>query len=450
MNALRRGIRNAFRNVTRSLGIILILGVAIALALAMTIARAAVSSRIDAVKANTGNSISISPAGYFGFQGGGTPLTSAEMNKVAALPHVTFVQQSIEVRADSTITNLQSSISFGHLGGGVFGGGGSGYPSGSMPIRITGTNSPGTVLTGGANGGGTEKLMAGHSFDATSSADVAVVGKGIASKNALTVGSVFTAWGKSITVVGIYDAQSMFANDGVLMPLATVQTLSGSTGEVTSATALIDSVDNVTPAVTAIKAALGSAADVTDTATQAQASLAPLSSVKSVSSYSLVGAMAAAIVILLLSMLMVVRERRREIGVLKAIGAPTRTVVAQFVAESTTFTLLGSIVGLVGGIILANPITNVLVSSTSSSSTYGGGFPNHGGGFPGGIPTPPAGGGFGFHHGFGNAISHVRTVIGWSTLVEAVVIALIIAVIGSAAAAASVTRIRPAEVLRSE
>ena len=448
MNALRRGIRNAFRNVTRSLGIILILGVAIALALAMTIARAAVSSRIDAVKGNTGNSISISPAGYFGFQGGGTPLTSSEMLKVAALPHVTFVQQSIETRADSTITNLQSSISFGDLGGGAFGG--NGPSNGSMPIRITGTNSPGTVLTGGANGGGTEKLTAGHSFDATSSADVAVVGKGIASKNALKVGSVFTAWGKSITVVGIYDAQSMFANDGVLMPLATVQTLSGSTGEVTSATAFIDSVDNVTPAVTAIKAALGSAADVTDTATQAQASLAPLSSVKSVSSYSLVGAMAAAIVILLLSMLMVVRERRREIGVLKAIGAPTRTVVAQFVAESTTFTLLGSIVGLVGGIILANPITNVLVSSTSSSSTYGGGFPDHGGGFPGGIPTPPAGGGFGFHHGFGNAISHVRTVIGWSTLVEAVVIALIIAVIGSAAAAASVTRIRPAEVLRSE
>jgi ABC-type antimicrobial peptide transport system permease subunit len=107
-------------------------------------------------------------------------------------------------------------------------------------------------------------------------------------------------------------------------------------------------------------------------------------------------------------------------------------------------------VGLVGGIILANPITNVLVSSSSSSSSYGGGFPDHGGGFPGGVPTPPAGGGFGFHHGFGNAISHVRTVIGWSTLVEAVVIALIIAVIGSAAAAASVTRIRPAEVLRSE
>jgi putative ABC transport system permease protein len=447
MNAFRRGIRNAFRNMTRSLGIIMILGVAIALALAMTIARAAVTSRIDAIKGSTGNSVSISPAGYFGFQGGGNPLTTSEMAKVAALPHVTFVRQSIEIRMDSTKTNLQSSINFGGLGGG-FGGGGAGSVYGSPPVRFIGTNSPGTVLTGGANGGGTEKLVAGTSFSATSNANVAVLGAAIATKNSLHVGSTFVAWGKTITVIGIYDAQSTFANDGVLMPLATVQTLSSSPGDVTSATALIDSVDHVTAAVTAIKTSLGSAADVTDTATQAQAALAPLNSVKTVSSYSLVGAVGAAALILLLSMLMVVRERRREIGVLKAIGASSRSVITQFIAESSTFTLLGSIVGLAGGVVLANPITNVLVSSSSSQSS--GGFSNLHGGFPGGMPTPPAGGGFGFRHGFGSAIAHVRTAIGWSTLLEAIVIAFVIAAIGSTVAAASVTRIRPAEVLRSE
>jgi putative ABC transport system permease protein len=411
----------------------------------MTIARAAVSNRIDAVKGQTGNTVSISPAGYFGFQGGGTPLTVTQLAKVATLPHVTFVRESIAARLSSTETSLVSSINFGSLGGG-FGNPYSGAGN-TLPVRFTGTNSPGTVLTGGANGGGTEKLVAGSAFTATSTAKVAIVGQGLATKNDLKVGSTFTAWNNSITVIGIYDAQSTFANDGVLMPLTTMQTLSSEEGNVTSATAVIDSVDHVTAALSSIKAVLGASADVTDTASVAQLALAPLASVKTVSTYSLVGAIAAAAIILLLSMLMVVRERRREIGVLKAIGAPSRSVILQFVAESTTFTFLGAVVGLVGGVVLASPLTNILVSSSSSSASYsGGGFPDGGGrNF-----APPGGGGFGFHGGFHSALNRVHAAIGWSTLTEAIGIAIFIAAFGSAVAAASVTRVRPAEVLRSE
>ena len=47
MNALRRGVKNTFRNAIRSVGVILILAVAIALAISMLIARDAVTKKIE-------------------------------------------------------------------------------------------------------------------------------------------------------------------------------------------------------------------------------------------------------------------------------------------------------------------------------------------------------------------------------------------------------------------
>jgi putative ABC transport system permease protein len=464
MNSLRRGIKNAFRNTIRSVGVILILAVAIALAISMLIARDAVAKKIDSVRATTGNTITVSPKGFYGFQGGGTPLTQADMAKVARIPHVVGIRESLGQRLTSTETSLTSPITPGSLGqqfggsgnGGGFAAGGAGAAGGTftLPVTVTGTNSPGTALVGGAAGGGTEKLTQGTSFSPTSTADVAIVGSGLASGNNLKIGSTFTAWGTSIKVVGIYNAGSTFANAGVLMPLATVQKLAGLPGQITSVTVVVDSVDNVAAVTTRTTAAIGSMADVTSTQQIVENELAPLNSVKTISTYTLIGAIVAASIILLLSMLMIVRERRREIGVLKAIGAPNRSVIAQFIAETTTFTVLGSVVGLIFGILLSNPITSVLVSSNTASSSGGGpggGFVGPGGGFGGGGGRFAGGGGGGFRFGgFHSTLTQVHAAASFSTLLAAFAIALLIAVVGSTIAVANVVRIRPADVLRSE
>lgn len=455
MNAITRGVKNTFRNSIRTVGIIAILTVAIALSISMLVARDAVNTKISSVRATTGNTISVSPAGFFGFSGGGTALTTADIDKISSIAHVTSVRSAFTQRLTSTDTSLTAPTPSGTLGnqfGGGFGGGGGGFGGGGTftpPVRVVGTNSPGTALVGGANGGGTEKLTAGTAFAANSSADVAVVGTNLASTNSLKVGSTFTAWGKTITVVGIYSAQSTFADSEVLMPLATVQTLSGNPHSIDSATVYVDSVDNVSAVQRQIKAQLGTAADVTNVQQQAEAQLAPLNSVKTITTYTLIGTVIGAGIILLLSMLMIVRERRREIGVLKALGAPNGSVIRQFIAEATTFTVLGSLFGFIAGILLANPITTTLVNNSSNSATTGGGrFGFGGGGFGGG------GGGGGFHFGgfrsFGNALTSVHTSVGWSTLAFAFVIALLVAVIGSSVAVATIARVRPAEVLRSE
>jgi putative ABC transport system permease protein len=455
----------------RSIGVVVILAVAIALSISMLIARDAVTSKINSVRSSTGNTITVSPKGFFGFSGGGTPLTTAEVNDLLDLKNVTSVQESLSEELQSSQTSLKSPTPTGTLGGrfGNFGSSGSTSSSGTggttgsgssgttftIPVRIIGTNSPGNALVGGANGGGTEKLTSGTSFSPTSKANVAVVGATLASKNKLKVGSTFTAYGKTITVIGIYNSGSTFADSDVLMPLTSLQTLASAKGQVTSATVVVNNVNDVTSVTKAINAKIGTKADVTSTEATTEAALAPLNSVKTISTYTLFGAVIGAAIILLLSMLMIVRERRREVGVLKALGAPNRSIIGQFIAESTTFTILGAIVGFIIGAALSSPIASALVSS-QGSATPATGFVRGGGSFTGGGNgfTPPSGSRFGsggLHAtSVGNTLTTLHTSVGWSTLTYAFVFAVVIAALGSTVAAATIVRIRPAEVLRSE
>ncbi len=309
-------------------------------------------------------------------------------------------------------------------------------------MTAVGTNNPNY---GGVLSGSTLTISSGTLPDFTGSENVAVLGKNIADKNSLSVGSTFTAYNTTITVAAIYDAGNEFANNGVAFPLKTLQILSGQADQITSAEAHVDSVDNLSGVVSAVTSTLGSAADVTSSEDTMKEAIKPLENIRTIAATSLVGAFIAAAVITLLTMVMIVRERRKEIAVMKAIGAGDGTIVTQFVTEAAALSLLGGVVGTIVGFILANPILKALL--TSSTSTNGTATMTFGGA---GLRDGAARFAVGSFRAVQGSIRDLQAVVDWHLIVYGVLAAIVVAILGSAFPAWLIGRIRPAEVLRSE
>jgi len=457
MNTIRHGIKNAFRNITRTISVVVILAISIGLALIMFVSYQAINLKISSVKQSIGNVITLTPPTSQGFEGGGSPLTQSQVNNIKNLPYIKNIQETLLARITQGSGNsLKSAITAGTLGrrfhNASFGGGTNPNPNFTftIPIEITGLSSNSSLQASGVS------LTSGSLFNPSSSSDVAVVGKNLASENNLKVGSSFTAYGKTITVSGIIDMGTKFENDSFYMPIAALQTISSQSGDISTAVITVDSISDVTSTINSINSKLGSGnVGITSTQSSAQSAIAPLNNIRTITLYSLIGALIAGIVITLLIMTMIVRERRKEIGVLKAIGASNMRILFQFITESLVFTIIASILGMIFGIILANPVLSSLVSgsktstsstSNSSSSTgIAGRFGPRGGGFARFFNST----GTSVTHSI-NVLSNIHAFINLDIILYGFLAALIIAIIGSSIPALIISKISPAEVLRGE
>lgn len=482
MGVVSRSVGNAFRNKVRSGAVVVILAVAIGLALAMLVANEAVGTKVDSLKSSVGTSLTVNPAGSRGGLGGGNPITEADLAKALTVQNVTSATGTLVVRlgnsanastvggtagtgtaqsgrggpgsgfGTSGTTNLESAVAPGAIGrrNNSNGGAGSGSTGGSttaptfsIPIQATG------VATSTTASGTAIKVTSGDQLSNFSAASTqALVGTTLAAKNSLKVGSTFTVQDRTMTVTGIFDAGDAFDNNALYLPLAATQSLTDQAGALSSLNVVVNSIDNVASTQTALTSALGAGnVDVTSGTANLQSAITSLGSVQSISLIAYIASLVTAGLIVLLIMIMVVRERRREIGVLKAIGASNRTIGVQFVLEAMVLVVLGTVVGAVVATFSSGPIANALVSgSTASPATAAA---RGGGGFGGG-----GGGGFartrGAFTGAEQLIGTISTSVGWQTLVAGAVGILLIAAFGALIPALLTAKVRPIEVLRGE
>jgi putative ABC transport system permease protein len=454
MGAVRRGILNAFRNNLRTVSIVFILAISISMAMVMLISLKTVQQKITDVKGSIGNYITVSPAGIRGFEGGGELLTADDVASVESIDGVTKVVSTVSDRLNTdSDTNLQSATEAGSFGGRqrqFEESSSSSFSSSNRPTMPTNFSMPITAmgssdLTSLASLNTSQfTITSGEKFDEGSSEKVALVGKGLAEKNSLSVGSTFIAHDATIKVAGIFDAGNDFVNAMLVMPVNTIQEISAQSGEINSIIAEASSIDQVESVKSAIEKNLGDKVDVTTSQDSSQSAIAPLENIKSISLYSLIGSLAAGAIIIFLTMVMIVRERRREIGVLKAIGASNLIISSQFMIESMFLTIMGSIIGIIAGTLLSNPILKVLVQNSESSTTSS--SPGQGvEGFGRAAMRLQAGIG-----GARDTLTNLHATVGWEIILYGLFVAVVIAIIGSAIPSYLIAKVRPAEILRSE
>jgi putative ABC transport system permease protein len=415
---------------------------------------AASASQLSQISGNVGNDITVRPAGSSGFGGGGggggdsTPLPQAQVDQLSSLPHITAVQETVST--SYTGSELVSGISF-NSSGSFFGNAApvevpNGSSSGGTP-RFGAITVMGVSPTGAAPalaGGGTMTMESGSYFTADdANADVAVVGQTLATANNLSVGSEITIGTDQVQVIGIYTTGEQFGDNMIVMPIETVQSLYSINGA-TTITVTADNATDVNIVATELRGIWDSTvADVVTAQQEFSAISGSITSANSSSQTGMLISFVVAAVVVLASVVLVIRQRIREIGIMKAIGASNGQIGFQFGLETTVITVAATVFGILLSLLFGQPIANLFTSSGGSTRTVTGA-----GGFTGRGTAVFGGGGGG--RIFAGSIGGIHVAVSPEVVIIAFASAIILAIAASVIPVLYIARVRPAEVLRNE
>jgi len=132
--------------------------------------------------------------------------------------------------------------------------------------------------------------------------------------------------------------------------------------------------------------------------------------------------------VVLFTMMLITRERTREIGILKAIGASNRDITTQFIAESSGIAFIGGLVGLMVFTVAAPRVANVLLGVATSAlnplTAMGG--------------EDPA------------SSLLLRYTVSLGSLINTLGLVLVLSIVASLASVIKALRLRPVEAMRQE
>ena len=201
------------------------------------------------------------------------------------------------------------------------------------------------------------------------------------------VGDKVESYGEYFTVVGIYEpaGQGISGTREVYMNISDAQIITGNTGNFSRLDVYAEPDADVGEIAEVIEAAYSSELYVTTYEdrlanlenmqemyqTTLENAESTLSQTQATAFQEIIIAIGATSLIVLFTMLYTVRERTKEIGVLKAIGFSNWSVMSQFMVEGMLMSLMAAVVGVVIGIVGAPILSSLLLPHVSLFPTQG-------------------------------------------------------------------------------
>jgi ABC-type lipoprotein release transport system permease subunit len=372
MRAFIRGLRNVYRSKVRFALVMAILGLAAGVSITMAQVAAGIAENLGIVASDYLALLEVRKAGADGMGVGADALPEEVFEKARTVPHAVKTEKYLFQRMIYPERAASISIVVGL------------EPEAAPRLALHGELNRPRILAGRwltPQDRGAPRVVAGQSF-------ANFFGLRPGSRFVLRGGNVavqdrpgrdVTVEDIEVEVVGVFEAGFVFGDNQLFIPLDVAQRFSKQAGKITHIYVTAASVDKVEAVEEGLRQAFGDEADVISGQALAQSWAKALSAIRMNSLAAGAVALAAAALVVLFTMILVTRERTREIGVLKALGADNASVARQFLAESLGVALIGGGLGLalfaVGGPRIANVLLGLATSSLTPATAMGGETP---------------------------------------------------------------------------
>lgn len=231
---------------------------------------------------------------------------------------------------------------------------------------------------------GTSKITSGSFFTNDETSGAIVISEELASQNSLSVGSTVSFYTTdssnpfTLTVVGIYttseDSSSenfmgmnaMNAGNQIYTTLTTMETYfstDGRTNQLNAKFFLKNSDDYDAFVAEAKTKGLSDYYQATSNLDELMEQLEPIQNVSNFSIIFLVIILIVGGIVIAIINAIQIRERKYEVGVLRAIGMSKGRVITQFLSEICIVAILALLIGTTSGTLLSQPVTNQLLQS---------------------------------------------------------------------------------------
>ncbi len=262
----------------------------------------------------------------------------------------------------------------------------------SGDFTITGVNTTDNVSDFTS---GTSTISKGDGITSETADNSALISSDLASENNLSVGDTFTVTttvdSTETNYTGIYDNSStvttaqMMSNDSnpqnnIYTTLTTANTMKGETDKLDSAVYTLSNPEKMNSFVKEVKSEID-----TDTYSMTSSDeiyeqmLSPLNNISSIAQNIVILVAIAGAVILTLILILSIRERRYEIGVLMSLGENRLKIIGQFFTELFMVTIVSLVIASFAGNFVGNVLGNQLLSSSTQTQQTTKQVPNGGG-----------------------------------------------------------------------